>query len=124
MLDLRAGTCILLLLAACAACASGAPADERLPEKLAPAFRPPASLAGDLGSYRSPLKFDDGRPVRTAADWPARRKEILAYWHARMGPWPPLLEKPRLEVLGEERRDNFQQRRVRVDLAPERTTDG
>ena len=43
---------------------------------LAPLFRPPASFQGKLGSYRSPLIFDDGSPVRSAAEWPRRRAEI------------------------------------------------
>ena len=46
-------------------------------EKIAAAFKPPAEFADDFGAYRSPLKFDDGTPVRTAADWPRRRQEIL-----------------------------------------------
>src|SRR4051812_34578418 len=53
-----------------------APGD--VPGPLASAFRPPAESRDDLGSYKSPLVFDDGRPVRDAADWPARRQEILA----------------------------------------------
>ena len=35
--------------------------------------------------------------VRAAADWPRRRKEILAYWHGAMGEWPPLISSPRIE---------------------------
>lgn len=113
-------------LLALAAAASGAPEPERRepPEKLAPFFRPPTEYANDFGSYRSPLKFDDGRTVRTAAEWAERRKEILRYWHERLGPWPPLIEKPKLEDLVQERRENFIQRRVRLEIAPGRTTEG
>ena len=82
-------------------------ADVGVPEPLASAFRPPPEFAGDLGAYRSPLIFDDGRPVRDAADWQERRREILATWHGIMGPWPPLIERPRVEVLGTERREGF-----------------
>jgi hypothetical protein len=95
-----------------------------VPETLATAFRPPPQYAGDLGAYRSPLVFDDGRPVRDAADWPRRRREILDAWHGFMGAWPPLIEKPRFEVLGTERREGYDQRRVRVEVAPDRTTEG
>ena len=77
-------------------------------------FTPPAELAKDLGKYRSPLIFYDGRPVRNAADWQLRRKEILDRWHSLMGPWPPVVEKPKVEVLHSERRENFMQHRVRV----------
>ena len=68
------------------------------PAALAPFFRPPAEFA-DLGPQRSPLKFDVGTPVRTAADWEKRRKEILAYWHGAMGAWPPVSDKPRIDYL-------------------------
>ena len=61
---------------------------QALPEKLAPFFRPPASLANDFGAYRSPLKFADGTPVKSAADWQKRRGEILKTWHEAMGTWP------------------------------------
>jgi hypothetical protein len=87
-------------------------------------FRPPGPLADDYGSYRSLLEFDDGRVVRDAAAWPERRREILAYWQKVMGPWPALLEKPKLQVMRSERRESFAQHRVRVDIAPEQTVEG
>ena len=62
------------------------------PPPLAPFFAPPPEFAGDFGDYRSPLKFADGRTVKSAAEWPARRAEILKSWHERLGPWPVLLE--------------------------------
>jgi hypothetical protein len=90
-----------------------------------PWFVPPAEYAGDLGAYRSPLKFSDGRPVRNAADWAKRRTEILATWHGLMGQWPPLIGKPEIEYLRKEHRDNFTQHRVRVEVAPgKRTAEG
>lgn len=89
-----------------------------------PFFSPPAALIGDFGSYRSPLKFDDGDAVKTAADWSKRREEILNYWHKVMGPWPPLIEKPKIEYLEKTHRDNFAQYRVRVEIAPQQTTMG
>jgi hypothetical protein len=66
---------------------------------LAPFFHPPAESANQLGSYRSPLKFEDGTPVTTAADWARRREEILKQWHDLMGPWPPILQAPKVEFL-------------------------
>src|SRR5436190_21746250 len=78
-------------------------------KRLAPFFRPPPELAKDLGKYRSPLLFEDGMAVRSAADWVKRRREILKAWHGLMGSWPELLEKPRLEYLDKERRDGLTQ---------------
>ncbi|HEY7427298.1 MAG TPA: prolyl oligopeptidase family serine peptidase [Gemmataceae bacterium] len=86
-------------------------------------FQPPAELAGDLGKYRSPLKFADGRLVRNADDWRKRRQEILTTWHEVMGPWPALLKKPKIEYLEKERRDNLTQHHVRLAIAPDLTTD-
>jgi len=87
-------------------------------------FQPPAQFADDHGAYRSPLKRDDGSTVGDAAGWAQRRKELLAYWHEVMGPWPALLEKPSFEVLRSERRENFTQHRVRVEVAPKQTVEG
>src|SRR6185436_18845401 len=91
---------------------------------IAPFFQPPKEYAGRLGDYRTPLKFDDGSPVRSAAEWPRRREEIRRAWQGLMGPWPPLLEKPKLDVLGRSQRENFIQHRVRLKIAPNQTGDG
>ncbi len=91
-----------------------------LPPRLATFFAPPPEFAGEFGDYCSPLKFADGRTVRSAAEWPARRAEILKSWHERLGAWPTLLEKPRIEICATERRENFTQHKVRVDIGPER----
>lgn len=114
---------IAWILFICLLAPSPAPAAEKIDERIAPFFRPPESLAGDLGSYRSVLQFADGRPVTSAADWQQRRQEILKTWHEFLGPWPPLLEKPQLEYLDKEHRENFTQQHVRIELAPGRKTD-
>jgi hypothetical protein len=98
-------------------------ADPLLDKTLAPYFRPPAEFASDLGPYRSPLEFRNGRTVRTPAEWDARRREILKDWHDLLGPWPPLLEKPKLEYLDKKRRDDLTQHHIRLEVAPGRTTD-
>src|SRR4051812_29049023 len=82
-----------------------------VPAPLASAFRPPPEFAGDLGAYKSPLVFDDGRPVRNPADWQGRRKEILTTWHGIMGAWPPPIERPKVQILGTERRGGGAQSR-------------
>lgn len=91
---------------------------------IAPLFEVPAHFAGQLGAYRSPLIFADGSSVKTPADWSRRRQELLREWHGLMGPWPPVLERPRFEVLNESRRENFTQRRVRVEVAAGQFTEG
>ena len=92
-------------------------------KKLAPFFQPPQEFANDFGPYKSPLEFYDGAPVKTPADWPRRRKEILNNWHELMGPWPALLKNPQLEVLKEERRGHLTQRHVRIEVAPGKLTE-
>ena len=61
--------------------------------------------------------FADGTPVRNRADWPRRRAEILSTWHRIMGPWPPLIEKPRVEVLNTTRRGKITQQQLRIEIA-------
>jgi len=91
------------------------------PTELDEFFTPPAKYKGKLGDYRPLLVFDDGAPVKTAGDWPHRREEILRYWHQALGPWPPLIEKPRLRDLegGKEHVENFTRRKVEVEVAPD-----
>src|SRR4051794_37662029 len=87
-------------------------------QKIAPYFTPPAEYAGKLGDYRSPLKFEDGSEVKTAADWPRRRAEILKKWTDVLGPWPAVLEKPKVEVVSETAKADHTQYAVRVQVAP------
>lgn len=99
----------------------GRAADQQAAEiwrKLEPYFSPPAEYRGDFGKYRSPLKFADGTGVKSADDWQRRRAEILKDWQAMLGPWPPLLEKPEIKVLATERRENFTQQKVQVEVYP------
>jgi dienelactone hydrolase len=91
---------------------------------IAPHFQPPPEFAGKFGEYRSPLRFGDGAPVRSASDWPRRREEILRTWLDLMGPWPPVLERPKLETLREEKRDGSTWRRVRLEIAPQQAGEG
>ncbi|MHB8903339.1 MAG: dienelactone hydrolase family protein [Thermoguttaceae bacterium] len=93
-------------------------------EIIAPFFNPPPEFRGQLGDYRSPLRFADGSPVQTPEQWQKRRQEILAQWHALMGQWPPLITDPKVEVLETTRRDNFQQLKVRFRWTPNELTTG
>jgi hypothetical protein len=91
---------------------------------IAPSFQSPPELAGKFGNYRSPLTFNDVTQARTPADWSRRRQEILDTWNGLMGPWPDVLEKPKVEILKQSRRDNFTQYRVRLEIAPRQTGEG
>ena len=111
---------LLLCLATVGAVAAPAGAP---PGDLATFFRPPASLSGDFGGLRSPLKFDDGRAVKNASDWKQRRQEIRTNWQREMGQWPPAISKPKMEILEEVRREGFTQRKLRLEVAPGRQND-
>ncbi|WP_169976691.1 SGNH/GDSL hydrolase family protein [Tautonia rosea] len=96
-----------------------------VPRTLQDSFHPPIAFLGDDGTYSSPLEFSDGRTVQNATDWLERRREILSTWHGIMGQWPALLDEPATETLGTETQEGFEQRQVRIEVAPEgRTLDG
>ncbi|HWA99096.1 MAG TPA: glycerophosphodiester phosphodiesterase family protein, partial [Pirellulales bacterium] len=87
-------------------------------------FHPPAEFVGAMGTYRSPLNFDDGRPVANAYQWSQRRRETLDRWNSLLGPWPALIERPAVEILDSQPREHFIQHRVRVQVAPQQMLDG
>lgn len=87
-------------------------------DPLQPFFAPPPEFAEDFGNYRSPLVFDDGRPVRTAEEWPRRREEILRKWHSMLGEWPPVNERPTVEYVEQVREPGYVRHTVKLDLAP------
>ncbi|KAA5542168.1 hypothetical protein FYK55_15280 [Roseiconus nitratireducens] len=93
-------------------------------ESIADYFQPPRVYQDDLGEYRSPLQFDDGRQVKTAGDWQRRRREILQTWEQALGPWPELITEPQVEILQTESRDGFTQHRIRFDWTPNESTTG
>ncbi len=99
---------------------SGAEAD-KLWERLAPHFTPPPEYANQFGTYKSPLTFEDGRVVRSAADWQRRREDLLASWHKILGPWPPLIERPKIAYLEARHRENFLEQRIGLEIAPGQT---
>jgi dienelactone hydrolase len=87
--------------------------------QLQPFYHPPAEFAGQLGHYRSPLKFTDGTRVTSPADWTRRRDELRKLWERRLGPWPPLVERPVVEMLESVEQDGFKQHHVSVQVSPE-----
>jgi hypothetical protein len=100
--------------------ASATSIETPLPESMRSWFSPPLDAGGNADAYRSPLVFADGRRVASAADWPARRAEIVRLWHTAMGPWPTLLERPR-STLGErrDRGDGVVEHFIEVEVAPD-----
>jgi hypothetical protein len=85
----------------------------------------PAEFSDQFSPGRSPLAFNDGRPVRNADEWQKRRTEILADWHAIMGAWPPVIDKPKMEVLETRSRgEGISQQKIRVEIAPGQAGDG
>jgi len=99
-------------------------ADDEAWQKIKTFFEPPAEFAHDFGQYRSPLKFYDGRAVKDAADWQLRRQEILGRWHELLGPWPAIIESPKVEYVDQVKRENFTQHTVRFLFAPQQETSG
>jgi hypothetical protein len=95
--------------------AEAAEAAER-PIDLKPFFSPPRELAGYLGSFQTPLRFDDGREVKTPEDWARRRQEILRHWHQAMGGWPRLLERPGFTVLSSTQEESITFHQVRLEI--------
>lgn len=93
-------------------------------EKLGASFSPPAEYKDKYGSYRSPLRFYDGRSVQTPGDWKERREEIRTRWHQLMGQWPPLSEDQEMKIVDSEYRDGLTQYRVRFFWAPGEATEG
>jgi hypothetical protein len=93
---------------------------ENLPEDLTPWFQPSGQYAKPAIRHRSPLLFEDGRPVRTPEEWARRKAEIRAHWHGLMGQWPPILERPKVERLDTQTIDGIPVTRLRLETAPGR----
>jgi hypothetical protein len=93
-------------------------------ERLAPFMNPPAEFENERAPLKSPLLFDDGRTVRSGADWVRRRAEIKNRWMRALGEGPPLLEKARMETITETEETLYTRRRVRVEIARDRFEEG
>lgn len=92
-------------------------------QKLKPYFSVPREYEGNLGKYRSPLKFYNGETIKSAADWQVRRKEILEHWEDKLGHWPPLIANPEVEIIDSSRQENFTRYHIRFNWrADEKTT--
>lgn len=87
-------------------------------------FTSPKEYKDNYGPFRSPLKFYDGRTVKTANEWKERRQEILTKWNNMMGEWPPLLTDQQMQFLDSTRRDGFTQYKIRFYWTPNEQTNG
>lgn len=119
--------CVVMVLAGLQAStfASDETADrQELWKKIERYFEPPAEFSKPADDLKSPLIFEDGSPVKTAEDWHKRRQEILSLWHQWMGAWPPIMTDQQLEILGQERREDFTQYTVRFNYSPKHPTQG
>ena len=103
---------------------SGPPAGPGEPPlcALASAFRPPPAVAGDLGPTSRPWSSTTAGPSATRPTGGSAGRRSSRPGTGSWGPGRPLIERPKVEVLGTERREGFEQRRVRVEVAPDRTT--
>ena len=107
------------------ACVISAEADEpvdrrrTLAHQLSPFYQPPAEFAGQLGSYRSPLKFADGSIAKTPADWAKRRAEILKTWHERLGAVAAARRAAQGQEAGDGRARRATPSQVQVQASPE-----
>lgn len=90
--------------------------DHQPPEELKSEFRVPAEYQNDMDGYRSPLIRDHGQRAETIEQWQGRRDEIANAWHQILGPWPPLIDKPRVESVEITRRNRITQRQIRLEI--------
>lgn len=91
--------------------------DQVPPDELRPFFQPPGQYTHQFGDYRSPLDLPNGQRITSPDAWQRHRREILARWHRVMGPWPPLVEHPKVEIVNTIRRGDITQRQVRMPIA-------
>lgn len=109
--------CVLLLGMSCSY-----PADE-IPASLQKAFSPPKEYQGKMGTYRNLLIDPDNKPITDAAGWAKQRERIKADWTKRLGEWPELLARPKVEILDTKEMTGYTRSQLRLQVAPDRTTE-
>jgi len=92
--------------------------------KISPYFSPPEGLKGEYGNFRSPLKFYDGKEVKTPKDWEKRRKEILDRWNGMMGTWPKFLQNQELTIIDSIKKEGYTQYKASFNWMPNEKTVG
>ena len=93
-------------------------------EALSPYFIPPDSLKEHFGDFRSPLIFNNGKPVRTAKQWKKRKTEIKADWKDYLGKWSELYKKQKFLYLDTTEKNTYVQYTVRFKWTPHEWTQG
>ncbi len=91
-------------------------------KKISPYFNTPKVYQNNYGNYRSPLKFYNGKEVKSKQDWAIRKKEILDTWNKMMGSWPPLITNPNVEILETVKKDGYTQYCVSFKWTPNEKT--
>jgi len=94
----------------------------KIPKIIESSFTPPPEFKSDFGTYKSLLTFQNGKLIKTTADWQKRKREIIATWRSLMGSWPDLIEKPKIHYSEQTRRDNITQHRISVEITPDDQT--
>ena len=97
---------------------------EDLWKELSPYFTPPAEYQNNYGTYRSPLKFYDGRELKNKNDWKIRREEILRTWNGMMGEWPPLIEKQKPVIVRDTNTGYYSRYKIKFNWLPGQETEG
>jgi pimeloyl-ACP methyl ester carboxylesterase len=73
-----------------------------------------------MNGLPDPLKFLDGRPVRSAAEWKARRAEIWNFYQKYdLGTFPPKPKLDRAVVIDETQGNGYLIRNVRLEFGPQ-----
>jgi hypothetical protein len=91
---------------------------------LKPFVNPPAAFENNFGAYKSLMSDANGGFLTSPGQWQQRRREIFYYWDKMLGSWPPLISRPKVEILQTTAQDSFTEQRVRVEIAKDQTTDG
>jgi len=99
-------------------------AKEEIWDKIERYFVPPEQFKQELGEFRSPLNFYDGRVVKTKEDWEERRTEIRKKWHDMMGEWPDIIEDQTLNILDSTQKEGYTQYTVTFKWLPNEETTG
>src|SRR5690606_21935650 len=97
---------------------------EEIWDKIERYFVPPKQFKQELGEYRSPLNFYNGRVVKTKEDWEERRTEIRKKWYDMMGEWPDIIEDQTLNILDSIQKEGYTQYTVTFKWLPNEETTG
>ncbi|MEW4488889.1 sialidase [Thalassoglobus sp. JC818] len=113
---------VVTLMLVLAVCDSAEPKRDTLPKILAESSTPPPELKNDFGEYHSLLLDRNGDELSSLEKWQVRHSELRNEWTELLGAWPPLIERPQVEVLDATDRDEFNELKVRFLWTPKEHT--